>query len=605
MVSSSGQLFDPSSLDSVSEGVVSEVLVDMTPVSVFPDVHGLKQDFTYLVPHALTANPKVGSIVRIDFHGRRVQGWITAIDVEVPRRVKLSEIKKISSVGPPPEIIELARWASKRWHGQLKNILNTASPNRFINKLVRNTSPIPKSTNPTSVLSQIVQKSFSNNGTNSVLVSPNSDLSAIISEAATFGRVLVVVPEISLAKKIVSKLNRSGVSAHYFDKNWNSGLFKSVVIGTSISVWSPVQDISSIIVVDEHSQLLRSQQSPNWNVSEVAIERAKRLNIPCLLVSPCLSAKSLYLSSAHHQIGRSEIINGWPKVTVIDRKDETSGKSNLFSASLIQTLKTSNSALLILNRKGRAQMLACESCGEIIKTVDGNHIMVESEGFLISKQTGEKRVRVCAECGGTTLKRIRPGIKTAAIDLSKILHRTVVDLSADDSSFKQSDFIVATESALFRNFSPEVICFLDFDQEILSQRYLAAERSIGLLVKAARMLGSRTTSGNELIIQTRSSNHRTIQALEKLDIAGLGDYELEFRKTLNFPPFAVLTQITGAGSTDYVSNLQKIEPGLQVMGPKEDKYLLRTNSYEDLEILLEKVGRPKARIRINVDPIDI
>jgi len=46
---------------------------------VLPDVTGLDKSFDYLIPDALDERVRVGTIVRVELHGRRIGGWISDV----------------------------------------------------------------------------------------------------------------------------------------------------------------------------------------------------------------------------------------------------------------------------------------------------------------------------------------------------------------------------------------------------------------------------------------------------------------------------------------------------------------------------------------------
>ena len=78
-------------------------------VRVVPDVTGLDKQFDYSLPGQMRAAVSVGSIVRVPLHGRRVRGWVTALDPDLevdPSR--LQPVLGISSIGPDPALIDLA-----------------------------------------------------------------------------------------------------------------------------------------------------------------------------------------------------------------------------------------------------------------------------------------------------------------------------------------------------------------------------------------------------------------------------------------------------------------------------------------------------------------
>jgi primosomal protein N' len=48
---------------------------------VVPDITAVEREFDYSVPDPLAALVRVGAIVRVPLHGRRVRGWVVADDV--------------------------------------------------------------------------------------------------------------------------------------------------------------------------------------------------------------------------------------------------------------------------------------------------------------------------------------------------------------------------------------------------------------------------------------------------------------------------------------------------------------------------------------------
>lgn len=106
-------------------------------VSVQPDVVAIDRSFTYAVPEAWQADSRagrleVGSMVRIDLHGRRVGGWVTEVGVVPPDGVELRPLARLRGLGPPPDLMDLARWAAWRWAGSEVTFLRLASPSRAV-----------------------------------------------------------------------------------------------------------------------------------------------------------------------------------------------------------------------------------------------------------------------------------------------------------------------------------------------------------------------------------------------------------------------------------------------------------------------------------------
>ncbi|MSW05164.1 MAG: hypothetical protein F2894_03030, partial [Actinobacteria bacterium] len=98
-------------------------------VRVRPDLPAIDRSFDYLVPDALAHQISVGTIVRIPLHGRRVRGWVVEDFVQPETEIsRILPLLKVVGAGPPPEILDLGRWAARRWIGPDVSFFGSASP---------------------------------------------------------------------------------------------------------------------------------------------------------------------------------------------------------------------------------------------------------------------------------------------------------------------------------------------------------------------------------------------------------------------------------------------------------------------------------------------
>lgn len=382
-----------------------------------------------------------------------------------------------------------------------------------------------------------------------------------------------------------------------------------MVLGARSAVWARVPDLASIVVLDEHDESLQEERNPTWHGRDVAIERAARSGIPCYLVSPVPSLAALAAATADVSTqSRSVERAGWPIVELVDRRDDEPGRTGLFSARVADLVRAEGRVLAVLNRKGRAIMLACATCGELVKTEDGERLMAEVEGRLVALSTGEERPLVCAICGGTRLKRLRLGVARAAEELAALSGEPVEEITGSkpsdgpaDRSSRPARIVVGTEAALHQLKRVETVVFLDFDQELLASRYRAGEQAMALFVLAARLVGSRG-DGGRIIVQTRSPDHRVLQALLRADPGSFSEKEEALRRPMGWPPFGALAEISGAGATGFVEPLRN-ETDLSVLGPRDDgRFLLRADDPDRLAQILVGAQRPAERFRVAVDP---
>ncbi len=540
----------------------------MRVVRVVPDVSGIDKAFDYLVPDGAHVGP--GSLVRIDLNGRRVGGWITEIDVDPPPGVSLRELSKVSSVGPSAEVIELARWAAHRWSGRLASILKSASPDRMTPSL-----PQPPAT--------VEPVPTFDPGVTVVRVPPAVDVHPWVEAAAAHGDAVIITPNLVEARLHGARLRESGGRIYLAGRDFGRAATAGSVIGARSAAWATVRQLAAVLVIDEHDESLQEERNPTWHARDVAVERARRAGVPCVLLSPAPSLAALHVANRIIEPSRADERRGWPTVRVVDRRSGDPAKGGLFSSELVSLVRSDKRVLCILNRKGRAQMLACGTCGELVRTGNGEHLMAEVDGVLRHQPTGEERPLICAICGGTKLKRLRLGVNRAAEELEILAGRPIP---------------VGTEALLHEGRPADAVVFLDFDQELLAPRYRAAEEAMSLITRAARLVGS----SGEVLIQTRSPEHRVLRAALRSAPSLFSDEEAIIRRATKFPPFGALAEISGAPAADFVDSL-RIRLEVDVFGPRPDgRYLVRAESPSLLADVLADTRRPRGRLRIAVDP---
>ena len=163
---------------------------------------------------------------------------------------------------------------------------------------------------------------------------------------------------------------------------------------------------------------------------------------------------------------------------------------------------------------------------------------------------------------------------------------------------------VGTEAVLHRLRAADVVAFLDLDAELLAPRYRAAEQAMALLVRAARLTGSRLRGGR-LLLQTFLPRHEIVQAALLADPGRLTGPETERRRLLSLPPFAALAALSGPGHDSVAESLRNVD-GVSVgaaSGRPDAVDLARAATWDELGQALIAAPRPKgSRVRVEVDP---
>ncbi|OWY63137.1 hypothetical protein B7486_54715, partial [cyanobacterium TDX16] len=418
-------------------------------------------------------------------------------------------------------------------------------------------------------------------------------------------------PSVEQARHVGRALGRMGVPAASYPRDWAQGRAGATVVGARAAAWAPVADLAAVLVLDEHDEALQEERAPTWHARDVAVERARRAGVPCVLASPCPSLDALALvADADGGAGpglvlppRTQERGGWPVVDVVDRRDEDPGRTGLFSEKLVHWLKSDRAVVCVLNRTGRARLMACTACGVVAACERCQSAVVQTpDGVLRCLACGLERPVICQACGSTRLKTVRMGVTRAREELEALAGEPVVEVTATtDEVPARARVYVGTEAVLHRVDSAGVVAFLDLDQELLAPRFRAAEQALALVVRGARLLGGREGNGR-LLLQTRLPEHGVVQAALRADPGRLADAELEKRRLLGLPPTTALAQVSGAGAAELLATLPADAPA-EVLEGEEGRFLVRAADHDALSEALASMTRPKARVRIEVDPL--
>jgi primosomal protein N' (replication factor Y) len=573
--------------------------------TVVPDVTGLDKQFDYLVPDDLASRVQIGTLVRVELHGRRIGGWVVALaDATTDGRPvdSLKPIAKVTGHGPGADLMELAEWASVRWASRrVRPFLVTASPPRAVTGLpadrATGIAPAPQSPATRELLAA---------GGGVLRLPPRADTMPTVLAAAALGPIIVVVPDHAGAALLAIRLRRAGLSVASVPDEWAAAAGGvDVVVGTRSAAWAPCPRLAAGVVLDEHDEALQEERSPTWHARDVLVERCRRAGVPWVLVSPTPTIVSVVEYArdrgvVHPPPARER--SGWPRVTVVDRNDDP-WKRSLVTTELIERIRDPEATVVcVTNTPGRARVLACRTCRSLIRCERCDAAVgLDDAGRLACRRCGLERPPVCQVCGAGRFANLRPGVTRLREELEAAAARTVVQVTAADplpSTGGSPTVYVGTEAVLHRVPTADVVVFLEFDSELLAPRFRAAEQALTLIVRAGRV-------APEVLIQTFVPDHEVLAAATSGDPGLILDGELRRRRLLGLPPFGALAVISGAGAGDLVEQVRAGE-GIEVGADGHDRFLVRAPDWTLLGEALDATERtPGSRVRIEVDPTRI
>ncbi len=603
----------------------------MTIVRVLPQEAAINKVFDYDVPASMPDADlvQVGTEVRIELHGRRTSGWVVATDVTAPAGVTVRPIVKVRSIGPPSEVVDLAMWAAWRWGGRPSQVLRFCLPPNVVRRLPSPPSARPRVDSPATAppgqeadtLALALRRALiaaAEPGVIVVRTPPAADRGPLILEALSQTKeqcALIITPSIVLAQNLARRLRRAGLPVALLPDEWAAAAAgRRIVIGARAAAFAPIAQPSVVIVVDEHDEAHQDERTPAWHARDVAIERARRLGVPCILTSACPTPEALAAATSTIIADRAYERTSWPIVDIIDRSTEEPGRHRLVSPRIVETLRTGERVLCILNRTGRARLMACATCSEVARCekCDAAVHQPTDRNELTCPRCQETRTIVCSKCGGGRMKNLRVGTSRAREELEALALRPVGEVTAaredkDDASAFACPVIVGTEALLHRVDRASAVIFLDIDGDLLAPRLRAGEHSMSMLTRAARLLAARRGDNTgRLIVQTRQPQHPALLALSLTDPARLTEHDVAMRERIGFGVEQGLALLTGEASALWAQRLSA-DRTVRVSGSADSGFLIRADDRATLSDAIARVDadRPAGRVRVEVDPLKI
>jgi primosomal protein N' (replication factor Y) len=517
----------------------------------------------------------------------------------------------VVSAGPPEEVVALCRWAAWRWAGPLATMLRAASPANVV-------APGAGPEVETAVYPPADARSDARERALLTVVAPDADLVTLAPAAlASEGSTLVLDPDGARAARLVRALEDRGRDVVLFSSEegaaartaaWDRARAGAcVVVGGRAAVWAPLPDLVRVVLLDEADEALEEERAPTWNAREVALERARAAEASVGVLTPSPTVDVLV---ALHETPVPAPVP-WPRTIVVDPRDDEPGRRLLTSVlahELHRCVDAGRRAVCVLNRRGRARLLACRTCRELARCERCGATVEEVDGTLVCARCATARPLVCVHCHATRFRALRPGVAGARDELASLLPRaTVSAVDAATGEVADADVLIGTEAVLHRIRHAGLVAFLELDQELLAPRARAAEQAQWLLVRAARLVGPRT-AGGVLLLQTRVPDHEVVIAARDGTPLVVAETERARRRELGWPPFGGVAELRGDTVAVAAACVALREAPVRVLGPVADgtRALVRAVSADALADALARPAVDAAhalgRLRVDVDP---
>ena len=483
---------------------------------------------------------------------------------------------------------------------------------------------------------------------------------------------IVLIPEIALTFQTVMRFyNRFGDRVSIMNSRLSAGerydqMMRAkkgeidVMIGPRSALFTPFPSLGLIVIDEEHEAAYKSEQVPRYHARETAIERASLEGASVVLGSATPSMEAFYrcelgeytLLELKRRTAKAEL----PEVYTVDMREELQkGNRSILSDRLHELmedrLKKKEQIILFLNRRGYAGFLSCRSCGYVVKCPHCDvSLAAHNNGKMVCHYCGyeETVAKKCPSCGsphiggfraGTQqieelVKKEFPQARVLRMDLdttrSKEGHEKILSAFANE----EADILVGTQMIVKGHDFPNVtlVGVLAADMSLYSDDFRSAERTFELLTQAAGRAGRGAKKG-EVVIQTYSPEHYSIQTAARQDYQAFYTEEMNYRELMGYPPAEHLMAVLVACEDEALlekgmhylklyamritknRKVQVIGPAAPAVGKVKDVYrkvlYLKQESYEILIEMKDKMeqyielnrGFAKMRIQFDFDPM--
>ena len=397
---------------------------------------------------------------------------------------------------------------------------------------------------------------------------------------------ILLVPEISLTPQTVERFKSRFAATNHEVAVLHSHLSEGerhdewhrirdgrarIVIGARSAIFAPVANLGIIIVDEEHENTYKQEETPRYHGRDIAVLRGHLEKCVVLLGSATPSLESAY----NAQIGKYERLNltmrvddqKMPFIRIVDMRLEAKKSSPIISdplsKAITERLAKKEQTILFLNRRGFSTTLLCNKCGYVAECPNCS--------VSLTFHRAQNRI-VCHMCGHLAIAPLKcpdckdPGIKYSGTGTEKVedtvqkffpnavVKRMDADVMQKKEHYRETlgafragkiDILVGTQMIAKGLHFPNVtlVGIVNADMGLHLPDFRASERTFQLLTQVAGRAGRGDVSG-EVVVQSYTPFHPSIQFARHHDFHGFYEQEIEWREKMSQPPFTHFVLIT-------------------------------------------------------------
>jgi len=389
---------------------------------------------------------------------------------------------------------------------------------------------------------------------------------------------LILVPEINLTPQLENRFrtrfpNKKLVSlhSHLTDierlDNWRKAKSgeANIVIGTRLAIFTPMPFIKIIIIDEEHDISFKQQDGLRYHARDVALVRAKHMNIPIVLgtATPSLESwhnatrtdnKYNFLKLSFRAVKNAAL----PEIKTVLVNDKTkNGISRILVDAVSNRLKRKEQSLIFINRRGFAPTLFCASCSwsSECKRCSSKLVVHRKTNRLKCHHCGHDQNLIirCPNCDGMNLRPLGSGTQKIEevlnglfpeasilrVDKDTTRSKKSLTLLHDRMNKREIDILVGTQMLAKGHDFPflTLVGVLDADNALYSPDYRAPEKLFSQLMQVSGRAGRSNIKG-EVLIQTAFPNNPVFEGVKKHNYEIFARTLLQERQQMSLPPYS-------------------------------------------------------------------
>ncbi|HWW22693.1 MAG TPA: primosomal protein N' [Edaphobacter sp.] len=355
-----------------------------------------------------------------------------------------------------------------------------------------------------------------------------------------------------------------------------------IVVGTRSAVFAPVVKLGLVIVDEEHDGSYKQEETPRYHGRDVAVMRAK-LNEAVVVLGSATPSLESWANAEKGRYARVEMRQRvmdrpLPGVELVDMRNEfkETGQEHIFSRKLMEetqaTLDRGEQVIILLNRRGYSFVVMCRSCGEKIecencaismtyhKPVSGSDAIAQPGQRLECHYCGFRRgvPKTCPKCesehlyflgagsqqGEERLQELFPTARIGRMDRDTVRGRSDMERLLSRLHAGEINLLVGTQMIAKGHdiHGVTLVGVVGADFALGLPDFRAAERVFQLLTQVSGRAGRGDLPG-KVLVQTYHPDHYAIQFAAQHDYPGFVAKEMNYRRWMHYPPFAVLANV--------------------------------------------------------------